>query len=66
LGQDKTHIGLSGRAEQRTALVGKTRKGKGTLFKRDETKLLNVSGYRRTLCGFIELRSRGVGRNVTA
>ena len=31
------------------------------MFKRDETKLLNVSGSKCALCGFIELRSREGG-----
>ena len=36
----------------------KTGEKRGTLFKRDETKKLGVSGYRCTLCGFIELYAR--------
>ena len=36
----------------------KTGERKGTIFKRDETKQLSVTGYRCTLCGFMELYAR--------
>ena len=36
----------------------KTGERKGTFFKRDETKKIAVSGFRCTLCGYVELYAK--------